>query len=87
MIPRALPKLMADAVRNGWNVHTAHPDRDDRSFRLSCHRDGDVVFIVWLPDGLVSPVEAPWRAWKSSINGTATPYTQCTRLIRSKETR
>lgn len=85
MIPRALPKLMADAVRNGWNVHTAHPERDDRSFRLSCHRDGDVVFIVWIPDGLGSPGEAPWRVWKSSINGTATPYSQCTRLIRSPE--
>ena len=78
MIPRALPKLTADAVRNGWDVHAIHPDGSDRSFRLSCHRGGDVVFIVWLPEGH----GVAWRLWKSSINGTPTPYTQCTRLIR-----
>ena len=72
MIPCALPKLMTDAVRNGWDVHVIPASNRDRSMRLSCHHGKTVVYILWLPDG---PGGA-WRYFRASINAQPTPYPQ-----------
>ena len=83
MIPRALPRLVTDALTNGWAV-------DIEPF-LSL---GDIsaAFTYKTRMGAIPHETTVVLAWaggrieESSINGTPTPYTQCTRLIRSKET-
>ena len=73
MIPRALPRLITDALTNRWRVHlSAHPPCVGAYFTSL---EADEVEIQW-EEG---------RCSYSSINGTPTPYKQCTRLIRSPE--
>lgn len=73
MIPRALPRLVSDALANRWRVHL----NPKPPFVWACFtsREADEVEFEW-EDG---------RCTHSYINGTPTPYTQCTRLIRSPE--
>lgn len=73
VIPRLLPRLVNDALTNGWSVHLTH----GRVLLLGrfTSPDGDDVELEW-EDG---------RAIHSAINGTPTPYTQCVKLIRSTE--
>lgn len=81
MIPRALPRLITDALTNGWDVHLG-----SMSATASVH----ARFTLHAPlfSGHGTEVEIEWmdgRKVDSTINGSPTPYTQCTRLIRSKE--
>lgn len=73
MIPRALPRLVTDALTNRWRVHL----NPTPPFISACFtsREADEVEVQW-KDG---------RCTYSSINGTATPYRQCVALLRSKE--
>lgn len=73
MIPRALPRLVTDALLNGWSVHLAHGSV--LLFGRFTSRDGDDVELEW-EDG---------KTIHSTINGQPTPYQQCIRLIRSPE--
>lgn len=73
MIPRALPALWRDAIENGWSAHVV-------PYPTALHADFEfrgllTVHMEW----------ADGRITYSEINGTPTPYTQCTRLIRSPE--
>lgn len=73
MIPRALPGLFRAAVENGWTVSV---------------RPYPVVLFAVFESPAGDYVEIQWADGKTitaEINGTPTPYTQCTRLIRSKE--
>ena len=73
MIPRALPALFRAAVENGWTVGVRPIGTS--LFGAFTSPDGDLVEFQW-HDG---------KTIASEINGTPTPYTQCTRLIRSPE--
>lgn len=81
MIPRALPRLITDAMTNCWVVRLASmPATVSAHARFTLHAPlsgshGMVVEIEWM-DG---------RKVDSTINGQPTPYTQCTRLIRFPE--
>lgn len=81
MSPRALPRLIADALTNCWEVRLASmPATDSVHARFTLHYPlsdlhNTVVEIEWM-DG---------RKVDSTINGDPTPYQQCTRLIRSPE--
>lgn len=81
MIPRALPRLITDAMTNCWVVRLASMPATESvhaQFTLHApleHSHGTVVEIEWM-DG---------RKVDSTINGQTTPYAQCTRLIRSPE--
>lgn len=75
MIPRNLPALTAAAVRNGWDVSI---ERHPTIYAVVTAKFGHgMTFIemVW-SDGHLD---------HAAINGTPTPYQQCSRLIRSKE--
>ena len=75
MIPRNLPGLTAAAIRNGWSVEVLPlEDGIDAEF----WRDRDRVILAWSLDA---------RLTDSEINNVPTPYAQCVRLIRTKETR
>lgn len=73
MIPLILPRLVTDALTNGWRIHlTPYPP-----FLAACFTS---------PKGV--EVEFQWqdgRTTFSSINSTPTPYRQCVALLRSKE--
>ena len=74
MIPRHLPKLVTDALAQEWRVDL-RPNRTYLSAYFTS-RDGLTnVHIEW----------SEGRVDASSIDGTPTPYAQCTRLIRSPE--
>lgn len=82
MIPRALPRLVTDALTNGWRVDLEPflPLGDLAATftytpRLNAVPHDTTVILAW----------AGGRIEESAINGTPTPYTQCTRLIRSPE--
>lgn len=81
MIPRALPRLITDALTNCWEIRLASmPATDSVHARFALHAPlsgshGTVVEIEWM-DG---------RKVASTINGTPTPYAQCVRLIRSED--
>lgn len=81
MIPRALPSLASDAIRCGWTVNV-HRDgvRTHAYFNRARGYSGVTVHISWRTVGVARPVLEDHE-----INGTATPYTQCTSLIRSPE--
>lgn len=71
MIPRALPRLVTDALTNGWTVGT--------------RQVGTSLFATFTSPDMVR-VEFQWhdgRILTASVNDEPTPYTQCTRLIRS----
>ena len=71
MIPRALPGLWRAGVENGWRVVV-----DPYPHVLFAHFYSDAhVEIQWAGGNTIA----------SEINGQPTPYMQCTRLIRSKE--
>ena len=75
MIPRNLPALTATAVRGGWDVSVEH------------HPDLHAVVTAKFGHGMTL-IEMVWsdaHLDHSTINGTPTPYTQCTRLIRCAE--
>lgn len=78
MIPRALPKLLADALHAGWDIDVCRrTHRGVWAIVAQFDRDGTEVILAWdLPT---------LRLIDRSINGSPTPYTQCTRLIRSPE--
>lgn len=72
MIPRALPRLITDALHNGWSVHLT---------------TGRVVLFGRFTSRAGDDVEIEWEDGKtihSDINGTPTPVTQCMRIIRSE---
>lgn len=75
MIPRNLPGLMKAALGNVWDVQVEH-----WMFSIQARFiRGDVtVELHWSDD--------KGHLVHSTINGTPTPYAQCVRLIRSKET-
>lgn len=81
MIPRALPRLITDALTNGWDVHLGSmPATASAHARFTLHAPlsgshGTVVEIEWM-DG---------RKVASTINGISTPYTQCVRLIKEDQ--
>ena len=81
MIPRALPRLITDALTNCWEIRLASmPATESVHARFTLHAPlssdhGTVVEIEWM-DG---------RKVASTINGIPTPYTQCAALIRSNE--
>ena len=77
MIPRALPKLMTDAARNGWDVHVEHDLAGVDARFARGHTLVNLGWIVWADETRLDVAE---------INGSPTPYTQCTRLIRAEET-
>ncbi|PMC76379.1 hypothetical protein [Brachybacterium sp. UMB0905] len=79
MIPRALPRLVTDALRNGWSVSVDQNFKHMFAVAARFERPGEWVVITWNVEG-----DRPSLKW-SEINGSPTPYTQCTRLIRSKE--
>lgn len=79
MIPRALPALLRHAVITGWDIHVENGIAD-MTARFT--RGPDEVVLVWV---CWWGSDDPARLDESSINGTPTPYTQCTRLIRSPE--
>lgn len=71
MIPRALPRLVTDGLTNGWTVGARH--------------HGTSLFATFTSPGMVR-VEFQWhdgRIVTASIDDEPTPYTQCTRLIRT----
>ena len=73
MIPRALPRLVTDALTNRWTV--------------GARQVGTSLFATFTSPGLVR-VEFQWhdgRIVTSTIDNSPTPYTQCTALIRSPE--
>ena len=73
MIPKRLPNLAADAIRNGWCVEVMHlTDGIDAEF----WRDRDRVILAWSPNG---------RLTDSEINHVPTPYAQCVRLIKEDQ--
>ena len=76
MIPRALPKLMTDAVRNGWDVHVEHDLAGVDARFARGHTLVNLGWIVWADETRLDVAE---------IDHTPTPYTQCTRLIRAEE--
>ena len=71
MIPRALPRLITDALTNRWTV--------------GARQVGTSLFATFTsPDGVL--VEFQWhdgRIVTASINDEPTPYQQCVRLIRT----
>lgn len=81
MIPRALPRLVTDALTHCWEIRLASmPSTDSVHARFTLHAPlssdhGTAVEIEWMGG----------RKVDSTINGVPTPYTQCTRLIRSPE--
>ena len=76
MIPRRLPNLAADAIRNGWGMTITN---DGTTVAAAFVKHGphrtDVVLIEWY--------SAAIRA--ASINGTPTPYADCVRLIKEDQ--
>lgn len=77
MIPRALPKLMTDAVRARWDVRVEHGY-------------GPSVAAIFVRGDYHVRLEWWWKGGSlalsiSEVNTCPTPYTQCTRLIRSPE--
>lgn len=73
MIPRTLPRLITDALSNGWTVGARHV--------------GTSLFATFASPDMVL-VEFQWhdgRIVNASIDNDPTPYQQCTRLIRSPE--
>lgn len=75
MIPRALPTLASIAIRNGWGVEVTNDGtRVTATFTKHGPHRTDYVWLEW--------ERAALRV--STINGITTPYTQCTRLIRSE---
>lgn len=82
MIPRALPRLVTDALTSGWRVDLEPflPLRDvcatfTYTPRMGGTAHGTTVVLAW----------AEGRIEESAINGQHTPYQQCVRLIRSPE--
>lgn len=71
MIPRALPKLFTDALSHGWTVGARH--HGTSLFAAFTSPDGDLVEFQWHDGRIVT----------ASIDDEPTPYTQCTRLIRT----
>ena len=78
MIPRALPKLAADAVRGHWDMSIEHKT-DSPEIVAQFGHGMALVVLVW--DSRTG------HLLRSTINGSPTPYTQCVRLIRTKEPR
>lgn len=78
MIPRNLPRLAHNAIEKGWEMGVEHDHyyRGIKAILAYFLRGEDEVTFVWdVDDGdLVT----------SDVNGTPTPYTQCTRLIREE---
>lgn len=77
MIPRSLPSLTADAVRNGWEISLQH--RYGPSVAVRLDRGGDIVRLEWW-----------WKNGKlalsiAEINNSPTNYAQCARYVRSPE--
>ena len=78
MIPRNLPGLLRDGVTNGWDVSVRRGYGP--SFDVQLRRGTESVRIEW------------WMTLKgfsiatSTINDQPTPYAQCVRLIKTKET-
>lgn len=81
MIPRALPKLAADAIRCGWSVNV-HRDGvcTHAYFNRMRGYSGVTVHVSWRTHGVDRPAVEDHE-----INGTRTPYAQCVRLIRSED--
>lgn len=75
MIPRALPKLLKDALHAGWNVRVYH-DKDKPLLVAEFTHWLTEVRIVWDAEG---------RTHYSAINGTPTPYRQCVALLKNPE--
>ena len=75
MIPRALSRLVTDALTNGWSVHLV-PYPTVQEVHAEFELRGVLTVEMDWADGRITYTE---------INGTPTPYTQCTRLIRSPE--
>lgn len=71
MIPRALPRLVTDALTNRWTVGARHVGTS--LFATFMSPDGDLVEFQWHNGRIVT----------ASINDDPTPYTQCTRLVRA----
>ena len=71
MIPRALPALFRAAVENGWTVGVRPIGTSLFATFTSTH--GDLVEFQWHDGRIVT----------ASINDEPTPYTQCTRLLRT----
>lgn len=76
MIPRQLPRLITDALEVGWAVNLRSLSVTLFAYFTSRSGHGDEVEIQWVEG----------RVAESYINGVSTPYAQCARLIRSKET-
>lgn len=79
MIPRNLPSLAADAVRNGWSVSVDQNFKHMFAVVARFERPGEWVVITWNVEG-----DRPSLEW-SEINGTPTPYTQCVRLLKEDQ--
>lgn len=82
MTPRALPRLITDALTNGWRVDLEPflPLRDlCATFtympRMNAVPHDTTVVLAWA-DGHIE---------ESSINGTPTPYRQCVALLKNPE--
>lgn len=76
MIPKRLPNLAADAIRNGWGVEVTNDGtRVTAAFQRHGPHRTDTVWLEW--------ERAVLRI--STINGISTPYAQCVRLIKEEQ--
>ena len=76
MIPKRLPNLCAAAVRTAWQVSITHNGTTwNATFTKHGPHRTNTVWLLW-HEGVLR---------ESRINDHPTPYTQCTRLIRSPE--